>query len=187
MRSFARIHETNLKKQGMLALTFADPADYDKIREDDTLDIVGLAGFAPGQPLTVRIRHADGSSEEIKANHTYNAEQINWFKAGSALNLIKASLAKEQAAAPKAVAAAKPKPVAKPVPKAAPKAKVKVKAKPKKKAAPKTAKKKKAVKKPKRAAKKPVRAAKKAKPAAKKKPAQKKAAKKKPAKKSKRK
>ncbi|MBE7463983.1 MAG: aconitate hydratase [Planctomycetes bacterium] len=181
VRSFARIHETNLKKQGMLALTFADPADYEKIREDDTLDIVGLAGFAPGQPLTVRIRHADGSSEEIKANHTYNAEQINWFKAGSALNLIKASLAKEQASAPKAVAVAKPKPAAKPAAKAAPKAKVKSKAKPKKKAAPKAAKEKKAVKKPKRAAKKPVRAAKKAKPA------KKKAAKKKPAKKSKRK
>ncbi|MBN2309918.1 MAG: aconitate hydratase, partial [Candidatus Hydrogenedentes bacterium] len=96
VKSFARIHETNLKKQGMLALTFADPADYDKVQEDDTLDILGLAGdapggpFAPGKPLTVVVHHADGSSDEFKANHTYNETQIAWFKAGSALNLIKA-------------------------------------------------------------------------------------------------
>ena len=90
VKSFARIHETNLKKQGMLGLTFADPADYDKIGEDDTLDIVGLTEFTPGVPLGVRINHNDGTAELIKVNHTYNAQQIEWFKAGSALNLIKA-------------------------------------------------------------------------------------------------
>ena len=87
-RSFARIHETNLKKQGMLALTFADPADYDKIREDDLLSITGLKEFAPGKPLTLVIEHSDGSKEEAKLNHTFNQAQIDWFKAGSALNLI---------------------------------------------------------------------------------------------------
>ncbi len=89
VRSFARIHETNLKKQGMLALTFADPADYDKIQEDDTIDIVDLDQFAPGRPLTLVVHHADGSEDVIKANHTYNQNQIEWFKAGSALNLIR--------------------------------------------------------------------------------------------------
>jgi len=89
VKSFARIHETNLKKQGMLALTFADPADYDKIQEDDTVDILGLTEFAPDTPLTVRFNHADGSSDEVQVNHTYNEGQIEWFKAGSALNLIK--------------------------------------------------------------------------------------------------
>jgi aconitate hydratase len=89
VKSFARIHETNLKKQGMLALTFANPADYDKIQENDTLDIVGLTTFAEGVPLTVVLNHADGSKDEIKVNHTYNTQQIGWFKAGSALNLIK--------------------------------------------------------------------------------------------------
>ena len=89
VRSFARIHETNLKKQGMLALTFADKADYDKVLEDDTIDVVGLKDFAPGKPLTVILHHADGSTDEFKANHTYNASQIEWFKAGSALNLIR--------------------------------------------------------------------------------------------------
>jgi aconitate hydratase len=88
VKSFARIHETNLKKQGMLGLTFANPADYDKIQEDDVLDIVGLTSFKPGVPLTIVINHKDGSKEEIKANHTYNEGQIEWFKAGSALNLI---------------------------------------------------------------------------------------------------
>lgn len=88
VRSFARIHETNLKKQGMLALTFANPADYDKIQENDTFDIVGLNDFAEGKPLTIVINHADGSKEQILANHTYNSQQIGWFKAGSALNLI---------------------------------------------------------------------------------------------------
>ncbi|MCS6990124.1 MAG: aconitate hydratase [Chloroherpetonaceae bacterium] len=89
VKSFARIHETNLKKQGMLALTFADKNDYDKIQEDDTIDILGLTTFAPGVPLTIRLTHKDGSVEEIKANHSYNENQIEWFKAGSALNLIK--------------------------------------------------------------------------------------------------
>lgn len=88
VQSFARIHETNLKKQGVLALTFADKADWDKIREDDTFSIHGLKDFAPGKPLTVTITHADGTSENIVANHTYNDLQIEWFKAGSALNLI---------------------------------------------------------------------------------------------------
>lgn len=91
VKSFARIHETNLKKQGMLALTFANPEDYTKIQEDDSLDIVGLTTFAPGKPLTVVANHADGSKDEIVVNHTYNAAQIEWFKAGSALNLIAAA------------------------------------------------------------------------------------------------
>jgi len=89
VKSFARIHETNLKKQGMLALTFANPADYDKIQEDDTIDILGLTTFTAGVPLTVVLHHKDGSKEEIKANHSYNAQQIEWFKAGSALNLMR--------------------------------------------------------------------------------------------------
>ena len=93
VKSFARIHETNLKKQGMLALTFSNPADYDKILEDDTFDIIGLTSFAPGTPLTLVLNHADGSSEEIKVNHTYNENQIEWFKAGGALNIIRAQLA----------------------------------------------------------------------------------------------
>ncbi|GAB4396401.1 MAG: aconitate hydratase [Microscillaceae bacterium] len=88
VRSFARIHETNLKKQGMLALTFANPADYDKVQEDDTVEIVGLTTFAPGQNLRVVLHHADGSREEFEVKHTYNAQQIEWFKAGSALNLV---------------------------------------------------------------------------------------------------
>ncbi|NID11020.1 aconitate hydratase [Fibrivirga algicola] len=89
VRSFARIHETNLKKQGMLALTFANPADYDKVQEDDSIDINGLTTFAPGQQLTVVLHHADGTTDEFPVNHTYNQGQIEWFKAGSALNLIK--------------------------------------------------------------------------------------------------
>lgn len=89
VKSFARIHETNLKKQGMLALTFADAADYDKVREDDEIDILGLTEFAPGKPLQVVLHHSDGSSDEFAVNHTYNAAQIAWFKAGSALNLIR--------------------------------------------------------------------------------------------------
>ena len=92
VKSFARIHETNLKKQGMLGLTFADKADYDKIKEDDVLDIVGLKSFAPNTPLTVVLNHADGSKEEIKVNHTYNEQQIEWFKAGGALNIIRANV-----------------------------------------------------------------------------------------------
>ncbi len=89
VKSFARIHETNLKKQGMLALTFADENDYDKIREDDLMDFVDLDSFAAGKALTLRLRHSDGTNEEIKVNHTYNESQIDWFRAGSALNLIK--------------------------------------------------------------------------------------------------
>jgi aconitate hydratase len=92
VRSFARIHETNLKKQGMLALTFANPADYDKVQEDDSIDIKGLGTFAPGVPLTVVLNHADGTTDEFAVNHTYNEGQIGWFKAGSALNLIKQSV-----------------------------------------------------------------------------------------------
>lgn len=88
VKSFARIHETNLKKQGMLALTFENPADYDKIQEDDTIDILGLTTFTEGVPLTIVLHHKDGSKEEIKAKHSYNAQQIEWFKAGSALNLM---------------------------------------------------------------------------------------------------
>lgn len=94
VKSFARIHESNLKKQGMLALTFANPADYDKIREDDTFDLLGLTGFAPGIPLMLRIHHADGTSEDVSLNHTYNQGQIEWFMAGSALNLIKKQMEK---------------------------------------------------------------------------------------------
>ena len=90
VKSFARIHETNLKKQGMLALTFANTADYDKIQEDDQIDIVGLTAFAPEKPLTLVLNHKDGSKEEISVNHTYNAQQIEWFKAGGALNMMRA-------------------------------------------------------------------------------------------------
>jgi len=93
VKSFARIHETNLKKQGMLALTFNDPNDYDKIQEDDTIDICGLQDFAPGIPLMVVLNHSDGSTEEFQVNHSYNIAQIEWFKAGSALNLIKKAAA----------------------------------------------------------------------------------------------
>ena len=92
VKSFARIHETNLKKQGMLGLTFANKADYDKIQEDDTVDILGLTSFAPNTPLTVVFTHKDGSKDEIKVNHTYNEQQIEWFKAGGALNIIRASV-----------------------------------------------------------------------------------------------
>ena len=91
-KSFARIHETNLKKQGMLALTFVNTADYDKIQEDDTIDILGLETFAEGQPLTIVLHHNDGTTEEFPVNHTYNAQQIEWFKAGSALNIIRKSV-----------------------------------------------------------------------------------------------
>jgi aconitate hydratase len=94
VRSFARIHETNLKKQGMLALTFSNKADYDKILEDDIIDIDGLMSFTPGQPLTVVLHHQNGVSEEIQVNHTYNEPQIEWFKAGGALNVIRAEFAK---------------------------------------------------------------------------------------------
>ena len=91
VKSFARIHETNLKKQGMLALTFANEADYDKIKEDDRFNFIDLNEFAPGKPLTIEIEHADKSVDVIQVNHTYNEQQIEWFKAGSALNYIKAN------------------------------------------------------------------------------------------------
>ena len=94
VKSFARIHETNLKKQGMLGLTFANEADYDKIQEDDSIDIKGLATFAPNTPLTIVLNHADGTSQEILANHTYNEQQVEWFKAGGALNIIRANVGK---------------------------------------------------------------------------------------------
>ena len=89
VKSFARIHETNLKKQGMLGLTFANENDYDKIREDDTFNFTDLEAFAPGKPLSLELVHANGSKESILLNHSYNDSQIEWFKAGSALNLIK--------------------------------------------------------------------------------------------------
>ncbi len=93
VKSFARIHETNLKKQGMLGLTFADKNDYDKIQEDDTIDILGLTSFTPGTPLQVVLHHANGSSEIIEVNHSYNEQQIEWFKAGGALNIIRQQFA----------------------------------------------------------------------------------------------
>ena len=93
VKSFARIHETNLKKQGMLAITFANPADYDKVQEDDSIDVLGLDTFAEGTPLKVVLTHKDGSKDEFTVNHTYNTAQIEWYKAGSALNLIKKQVA----------------------------------------------------------------------------------------------
>jgi aconitate hydratase len=92
VKSFARIHETNLKKQGMLGITFANTADYDKIKEDDSIDVTGLTTFAPGVQLTITLNHADGTKEDFKVNHSYNAQQIEWFKAGGALNIIRASV-----------------------------------------------------------------------------------------------
>ena len=89
VKSFARIHETNLKKQGMLGITFDNEADYDLIQEDDTFNFIDLKDFSAGKLISVEIIHADGSKDMIKANHTYNEQQIEWFKEGSALNLIK--------------------------------------------------------------------------------------------------
>ncbi len=131
-KSFARIHETNLKKQGMLPLTFAHATDYDLIREDDTLSIRGVDSFAPGKPLTLVVKHGDGTVDQCTLNHTFNQHQIEWFRAGSALNLIAAEEARREAAerapakkpAPKKVATKKPaarKPAAK---KSAPKKKI---------------------------------------------------------------
>jgi len=88
-RSFARIAETNLKKQGVLPLTFADPADYERIRADDRISLIGLAELAPGRPVTAVISHADGSEDRIELRHTLNEEQVEWFKAGSALNVLR--------------------------------------------------------------------------------------------------
>jgi aconitate hydratase len=135
VKSFARIHETNLKKQGMLGITFANKEDYNKIKEDDTFDFTDLTSFAPERQLTIVLNHKDGSKDTIKANHTYNANQIDWFRAGSALNQIGTNAAARKSAAAKT----KKKSTKKAVKKAAkPKAKTKVK---------KTAAKKKSVKK----------------------------------------
>jgi aconitate hydratase len=92
VKSFARIHETNLKKQGMLALTFANKEDYNKILEDDTIDIVGLKEFAPGKQLQLVLNHKAGGRETINVNHSYNEQQIEWFKAGGALNIIRSNV-----------------------------------------------------------------------------------------------
>jgi aconitate hydratase len=94
VKSFARIHETNLKKQGMLALTFVNPADYDKVRQDDKVTIEGFDTMTPGQNLTVVLDHADGTQDRFEVAHTYNDAQIDWVRAGSALNKIKEELAK---------------------------------------------------------------------------------------------
>jgi aconitate hydratase len=93
VKSFARIHETNLKKQGMLALTFINKDDYNKIQEDDVIDILGLNGFAPGKNLTIQLTHNDGSTESFEVAHTYNEQQVEWFKAGAALNIIRKQVA----------------------------------------------------------------------------------------------
>ena len=106
VKSFARIHETNLKKQGMLAVTFANKDDYNKIKEDDTFDIIDLASFAPEKPLTLVVKHSDGTQDTMKLIHTYNANQILWFRAGSALNAMQKPTAKT-AAKPAAKKAAK--------------------------------------------------------------------------------
>jgi aconitate hydratase len=132
VKSFARIHETNLKKQGMLALTFAHETDYDKILEDDTISITDLTSFAPERPLTLELKHADGSTDFIKVNHTYNAGQIEWFKAGSALNLMAKKTTKP--------ATSKAKPAAKKKAPAKAASKKSAPAKPAKKASKKTAK-----------------------------------------------
>ena len=89
VKSFARIHETNLKKQGMLGLTFANEADYDLIQEDDTFNFIDLSEFAPGKQLSLEVVHSDGTKNVIMLNHTYNDSQIEWYYEGSALNLIK--------------------------------------------------------------------------------------------------
>jgi aconitate hydratase len=94
VKSFARIHETNLKKQGMLGITFADKEDYNKILEDDTIDVIGLTSFTPGKSLQLVLNHKDGSTETIEVNHSYNQQQIEWFKAGGALNVIRSEFAK---------------------------------------------------------------------------------------------
>lgn len=101
VKSFARIHETNLKKQGMLALTFANKEDYNKIQEDDTFDLTGLTSFSPDKPLTLVIHHSNGTTESIQVNHTYNKNQIVWFKAGSALNAMNAPATITQKSSPK--------------------------------------------------------------------------------------
>ena len=89
VKSFARIHETNLKKQGMLALTFVNKDDYEKVRQDDKIDLLGFDSFAPGKNLTIKLNHADGTQDSFEVSHTYNQQQIDWVKAGSALNKIR--------------------------------------------------------------------------------------------------
>jgi aconitate hydratase len=89
VKSFARIHETNLKKQGLLGVTFANKEDYNKVLEDDEIDIIGLTKFSVGNPLEVRLHHKDGSMDSFLVNHTYNEQQIEWYKAGGALNIIR--------------------------------------------------------------------------------------------------
>jgi aconitate hydratase len=176
VKSFARIHETNLKKQGMLGLTFANKEDYNKIQEDDVIDIVGLTTFSPDKPLNIVLHHKDGSEDTIVVNHTYNAGQIEWFKAGSALNLMAQKFSNEKSSAKKTTAKKVVKKAAK---KAVKKAAAKPVAKKKqvaKKAASKTAKKVVAKKAAKKVAKKPVKkvvAKKAAKKVAKKAPAKK--------------
>jgi hypothetical protein len=113
VRSFARIHESNLKKQGLLALTFQSPADYDRLREDDRLSLVGLKNLAPGKPVECRVKHADGSTETLMLNHTFSGPQLEWFRKGSALNLFHSEAKKTAAGKPTAKAAA-PKAAAKP-------------------------------------------------------------------------
>lgn len=152
VKSFARIHETNLKKQGMLGLTFANEGDYDRFQEDDTIDIVDLTSFAPEKQLTLVLHHKNGTSDTIKVNHTYNAGQIEWFKAGSALNLMAKELSKPAKAPATKTLGKKIKAVAKKIKKAltkksAKKAPKKAAKKVVKKAAKKVAKAKKAAKK----------------------------------------
>ena len=113
VKSFARIHETNLKKQGMLAITFANEADYDKFQEDDSVDFADMTSFAPERPLTLVLNHMNGTKDTIKVNHTYNAGQIEWFKAGSALNLMARQIAKNKVSAKQTARAAKAKPTKK--------------------------------------------------------------------------
>jgi aconitate hydratase len=126
VRSFARIHESNLKKQGLLALTFQRPADYDRIREDDRISLVGLKDMAPGKPVECRVRHGDGTSETLKLNHSFSAAQFEWFRKGSALNLFhggaqkpaarkKVAVARRQRAKKKPAAARKKRGAKKPV------------------------------------------------------------------------
>jgi aconitate hydratase len=91
VRSFARIHEANLKKQGVLALTFKDPGDYEKVRFDDTVDVLELPTLAPGMPVTVVLHHTDGTTDTFDTTHTMSAEHIAWFRAGSALNVLRSS------------------------------------------------------------------------------------------------
>ncbi len=108
VRSFARIHESNLKKQGLLALTFPDPADYDRIREDDRISLVGLKGLAPGKPVECRVQHADGSTETLRLNHSFSGPQLEWFRKGSALNLFHGASAQAKTRSAAAKKAKKP-------------------------------------------------------------------------------